>query len=112
MRPAVPWKSFARGAAKWMPSASRRSWPGRVPAAECIAIQGAPEVAIRLPGVGTIRATGPTGSVESLRRQLDDAGLRLDRLCRGFGTQEIAALEQAAMIARDLDQKIASAQTR
>ena len=88
--------------------------PGRqaIGAGTTATFQGAPEVAIRLSRLGTIRATGPTGSVEAWRRQVEDAIERLGQLTRGFGTQDAAELERRTNAARDIDNEIAQAQTR
>ncbi len=57
-------------------------------------IKGAPEVVVRVPGFGTIKARGPAGSVESLRRDVQNAVGNLAELTRAFGTTHLAELEE------------------
>ena len=82
--------------------------PGRrtVAADQPCTIQGSPEVAFRVPGVAMFRSTGPTGSVDTLRRQLADARQELDALTEGFGTDDINRPEPLHRQAADLDAEI------
>ncbi len=63
-------------------------------AGERCEIKGAPAVAVRIPGFGTIKARGPAGTIETLRRDADLAAGRLGELTRAFGTAHLAELEE------------------
>ncbi|MGH7202282.1 MAG: hypothetical protein ACREJB_16880, partial [Planctomycetaceae bacterium] len=75
-------------------------------------IKGAPEVAFRIPGVGRFEATGPTGSVEQLRRQLEAATSKLDELTAGFGTDDLDRLEELHTRQTELHNQIRPAEVK
>ena len=54
-------------------------------AGERIVLRGSPEVAIRITGIGVIRATGPAGSVEELRAAASKAEQEWQQLTTSFG---------------------------
>jgi len=83
-----------------------------VPAGREQQIQGAPEVAFRIPGVGAFRATGPTGSVDELRQQHASAQAEFEELTAGLGTTEMAALEVLCEVGEKLDADIQSVKQR
>lgn len=66
-------------------------------------IQGSPEVAFRVPGVGTFRATGPGGSVEELRKRIADATRKIADLTEEFGVSDVDALQALHARAAALD---------
>ncbi|MGC8605655.1 MAG: AAA family ATPase, partial [Desulfomonilaceae bacterium] len=55
--------------------------------------KGSPEVSLRIPEVATIRAWGPTGSVEELRRELDKVEKNILKLTEPYGTADLATLD-------------------
>lgn len=75
-------------------------------------IKGAPEVVVHLPGLGRLRARGPSGSIEELRNKQDQTSRELNALTEGFGTAELEALEMLGEKARTLDEKVAEAETQ
>ncbi len=81
-------------------------------AGQAYPIQGAPEVVFHVPGIGELRATGPTGSVDDLRQQWEAAGLELAELTAGFGTRDIAALEKLRAQADEWDKQLAQADVK
>ncbi|NLE37276.1 MAG: AAA family ATPase [Pirellulaceae bacterium] len=86
---------------------TRRAAPG-----EPVTLAGSPAVVFRIPGVGRFRATGPTGSVEEVRRQLDAAEAELAALVAGFGSDAPAALESLHDEAAALDQQVSTIRAR
>ncbi len=76
------------------------------------AIKGAPEVAFRIEGVGDFRATGPTGSVDDLRAELETSLTQLQDLTAGFGTDDVDRLESLHAQATELDQQIERADVK
>ncbi len=81
--------------------------PGR-----SLEVKGSPEVVVEVRGVGRLRARGPSGSVEELRAERDRAVRKLDELTRGFGTMDLEELEALHEKARELDKKVAEAETQ
>ena len=84
--------------------------PGRREAApgEPIDLAGSPAVVFRIPGVGRFRTTGPTGSVEDVRRTLDGAEAELAALVAGFASDDPATLESLHDEAAALDQQVST----
>lgn len=72
-------------------------------------VKGTPEVVVGLPGVARLRARGPTGSADEIRRERDSAARRVEELTRDFGTSDADALESLREKARDLDKRVAEA---
>lgn len=66
-------------------------------------IQGSPEVAFRVPGVGTFRATGPGGSVDELRKRIAAATRKIEELTKEFGSSDLEALQSLHARAVALD---------
>ena len=75
-------------------------------AGQPLVVRGAPEVVIEIDGVGTLRASGPTGSADTMRASLETAELQFARLTRPFGTGDVtllqARVDQAAELQADL----------
>ncbi|MFA5786493.1 MAG: AAA family ATPase [Actinomycetota bacterium] len=74
-------------------------------------VRGSP-VVVDLPGVARIRAQGPAGSIEEIRRERDLGAKRAKDLTAGFGTDNLDQLESLAEKARGLDARIAQAATQ
>ena len=75
-------------------------------------IKGSPEVVVEVRGIGRLRARGPASSVEELRAERDQAARKLNELSRGFGTVSLEELETLHEKARELDKKVAEAETQ
>jgi DNA repair exonuclease SbcCD ATPase subunit len=75
-------------------------------------IKGAPEVSIDFPGLGRLRARGPSGSAEDLRRERKELEGQLRALTAGYGTSDPDELEKLREQARRLDAQVSEAQTR
>ena len=75
-------------------------------------ILGDPAVAFRIEGVGSFRASGPTGSVDELRDKWEQATGAFQQLISGFGTDEIEELERLHQKAAELDTQIGQAEVR
>lgn len=87
---------------------------GRMPleAGRPTQVKGSPEVAVDWPGVGRLRALGPTGSIDQLRTERDEAQQRLTGLTDRFGTTDIEKLEALSERARAVESAVTDAQTR
>lgn len=81
-------------------------------AGETLLIKGCPHVALQLPGIAHIEATGPSEGADELRRQWANASEEVDRLTAGFGTQDIDMLEQLQGQAAELEGKISQIELR
>ena len=79
---------------------------GSIAVGEELQLRGSPEVAFRIPGVGTIRTSGPAGSAESLRRTWEQAEAKVEQLLAVHGGQAFEQLQQSSLLAADLDQQI------
>ena len=79
---------------------------------EKFVLRGSPEVAIKVAGLGTIRATGPAGSVEALREACAAAEKEWQKLTTSYAGASLEELEQAAQEAQEVDRQIAEWQTR
>jgi DNA repair exonuclease SbcCD ATPase subunit len=79
---------------------------------ETVQLKGSPEVAIRLPGVAEIRATGPAGSVEQLRNCVDATQQHFDALIAGYGTSDLDELQLLHDQANRLNGEISNASVR
>jgi DNA repair exonuclease SbcCD ATPase subunit len=75
-------------------------------------IQGSPEVAVRLPGIARIRARGPAGSIEELRKNLERVGEKVRKLLEPYGAVPVEELERREEEARELDARLAEQRTR
>lgn len=106
----VTWQSEGN----WPLETLRADTPLNEPLAEGEALQlrGSPEVAFRIPGVGTFRASGPAGSVESLRKAWDQASAKAEQLLAAHGGQPLEQLQQNSLLAAELDQQIEQVRTR
>lgn len=91
---------------------AEQTGPRTLPAGQPLKVQGAPEVAFEIDGVGTVRATGPSESVQELREQLQTAGEQIQRLTTGFGSDDLGQLERACEAARELDGRVSAATVR
>lgn len=79
-------------------------------AGQPLTLQGSPEVALTLAGIGVIRARGPAGSAAELRTQLREADEEFTRLTAGLGTDDVALLEERVDQAKQLDRDIQQSQ--
>ncbi len=68
--------------------------------------KGSPEVSLRIPDVATIRAWGPTGSVEELRLELEETEKSILEMTEPYGTADTAVLEGLCAEVRQIDQKV------
>jgi DNA repair exonuclease SbcCD ATPase subunit len=75
-------------------------------------LRGSPEVAFRIPGVGTFRASGPAGSVDTLRSAWEDSAAKADKLLSAHGGQSVEQLQQNSALASELDQQAEKLQAR
>ncbi|MBI5586712.1 MAG: AAA family ATPase [Deltaproteobacteria bacterium] len=75
-------------------------------------IQGSPEVAVSLPGIARIRARGPAGSIEELRKNLERAGEKIRKLLEPYGGVPVEELEKREERARDLEARLMEQRTR
>ncbi len=80
-------------------------------AGERCEIKGAPEVFVRVPGFGTIRARGPAGSIESLRHEVETTANKLAELTRPFGGTSLSDLEERHDRLAQQAQKVAAAES-
>ena len=73
---------------------------------EVTVFRGSPEVSVRIPDVATIRAWGPTGSIDELREKLSKTQNKISQLTEPYGTTDLTELEklsgQADEIARNI----------
>lgn len=92
-----------------------RPAPGSVleasPGGDPVTVQGAPEVELELPGVGRLRARGPAGTVEQIRKALEDSTRELERLTAPFGTSDLHRLEELVETAHDLETRQRAGET-
>lgn len=75
-------------------------------------VKGSPEVVVHLPGIARLRARGPSGSVKEVRDEINQAVRKLNELTKGFGTPDLEKLELLAEKARELEEKVAEAETQ
>jgi len=83
-----------------------------VAAGEELPLRGSPEVAFRIPGVGTIRASGPAGSADTLRRTWEQAAAKAEQLLVAHGGLPLEQLQQAGLQAAELDQQLEKVRAR
>ena len=76
-----------------------------------VEVKGAPEVVIDLSGIARISARGPEGEIEELREAAEKAEKKIEELTLEFGTSDLAELEKLNEKAKELDKKVAKAQT-
>lgn len=76
------------------------------------AVKGLPEVVVDLAGTARLRAWGPSGSVEDIRNERDEAARKLNELTIGFGTTDLEELESLRERASDLDKQIAEVEAQ
>jgi DNA repair exonuclease SbcCD ATPase subunit len=74
--------------------------------------RGSPEVVVDLPGLARLRASGPVESVGEYRTRREAAFRRLEQLTEGFATTDLETLETLGETAKELDQRVAKAQTQ
>ncbi len=75
-------------------------------------IQGASEVAFRIPGVGSFRATGPTGSVDELWEALESSQATIQELTTGFGSSDVDQLESLFAQSQELAGQVERAELK
>jgi DNA repair exonuclease SbcCD ATPase subunit len=86
--------------------------PQQLAAGATLALRGSPEVAIRIPGVGVMRAAGPAVSVQELRAELLTAEREWQKNTAPFADAALEVLEQAAQDAAEVDRQLADKQGR
>jgi uncharacterized protein YhaN len=67
---------------------------------------------VRLPGIARIRARGPAGSIDELRKNLEQAEEKVRKLLEPFGSVQVEELERREEEARELDARLAEHRTR
>jgi len=77
-----------------------------------VTIKGTPDVALRLPGVARLEATGPTKDVEQLRSEWEQACQQFEELTAGFGTKELDELRGLHRQAAELERRIRDCNTK
>lgn len=75
-------------------------------------IMGSPEVAVNLPGIARIRARGPAGSIDELRKNLERAGEKIRKLTEPYGSVPVEELERREEQARALEARLGEHRTR
>ncbi|MDD3474105.1 MAG: hypothetical protein PHS86_15090, partial [Syntrophaceae bacterium] len=73
---------------------------------EIFTVQGTPAIVARIPGVATMKISGPSVSIEQDKKSLDVDQRKLDEILRPFTTNNIAELEALTERAEELDDKI------
>jgi hypothetical protein len=72
-----------------------------------VVVKGSPQVVVDVAGFGQIRASGPAGSIEELRAELESATSKLAKLVQPFGGGTIEELahraEQSTEIEKEID---------
>src|SRR5262249_12963458 len=81
----------------------------KLAAGETATTRGAPEVSIRIRGVGRVRASGPVESGGSPRDRLARAEAELRAIAQPFGTEDVEALERLAEARERRERAIESA---
>lgn len=86
--------------------------PGTRPVSKDTAyqIQGSPDVAFEIPGVGKFRATGPAGDSEQLRHHWELNSQQFAELTQPFGTDDPVALETLHHEAAELNNRVAQSE--
>jgi len=77
-----------------------------------VIFRGSPEVTVDLLGTARIRARGPSGSVDELRRAHSEAVDRIEELTRAFGTADYDRLQMLAEKAKELDARVNETKAR
>jgi len=72
-------------------------------------VQGAPEVVAEIQGVARIRASGPTGDIETHRRAIRKQEQKIDDFTQPFGTADLVNLEGLVERAESLDRRLEEA---
>jgi hypothetical protein len=75
-------------------------------------IMGSPEVAVNLPGIARIRARGPAGSIDELRKNSERAGEKIRKLSEPYGSVPLEELERREEQARALEARLGEHRTR
>jgi DNA repair exonuclease SbcCD ATPase subunit len=75
-------------------------------------IKGSPEVVVNLPGIARIRARGPAGSIDELRKNFQRAEEKIRRLTEPFGGAPLEELERREEQARGLEGRMREQRTR
>src|SRR5690606_9152785 len=75
-------------------------------------LRGSSGVAFRMPGVGTFRISGPSGSAEALRSRWEEAAENAEELLTKLGGQSLEQLQQNCGMAGGLQQQMDSLRTR
>ncbi len=74
---------------------------------EPVEIKGSPQVVIDLAGVARVRAWGPAGSIDEMRRLVEKHTRKLDKLSEAFGTSDLDVLERLNEAVKKLEAQMA-----
>ncbi len=77
---------------------------------EVTVFRGSPEVSVRIPDVATIRAWGPTGSIDELREKLSKTQEKISQLTEPYGTTDLTELERISGRADEIARNIREAE--
>lgn len=75
-------------------------------AGEKLTFRGSPEVIVRVPEIGVLRAYGPSDNVENLRRDASEAEADWQRLVERYPCRDLEALQELSTQAAELDRQI------
>ena len=73
--------------------------------------KGAPEIDLKIDGFGRLRAWGPVGDIDSLKKSLSKTINKISKLTEPFGTDDIEKLEPLYDRSKQLEQEIKNTQT-
>jgi len=74
---------------------------------EPVEVKGSPQVVVDLAGVARVRAWGPAGSIDEMRKSLDKHTRELAKFSEAFGTSDPDVLERLYETATQLDAQMA-----
>lgn len=99
---------------KWTIETLRADEPvaGEFSSSDEVTLRGSGEIAFRIPGVGTFRASGPSDSAAELRRRWEEAAAQVDGLLARLGGKSLEELQNNATLAGELQQQIDRLQAR
>jgi DNA repair exonuclease SbcCD ATPase subunit len=72
--------------------------------------RGSPEVSVRIPDIATIRAWGPTGSIDELREKLSKTQKKISQLTEPYGTTDLTELERNFGQAKEISRNVREAE--
>jgi DNA repair protein SbcC/Rad50 len=77
-----------------------------------IELKGSPAVVVNFPGFGKLRARGPVGDIEGVRKERERAAGRLTKATEGYGTADLDELEERCAEAARVDVEISNAEAK